>query len=49
MDNGDTVVLGGIFEQTKRDDVEKVPFFGDLPYLGYLFRRRPCATTVPSC
>ncbi|MGI9333477.1 MAG: type IV pilus secretin PilQ [Gammaproteobacteria bacterium] len=38
VDNGDTVVLGGIFEQTKRDDVEKVPFFGDLPYLGYLFR-----------
>ena len=38
VDNGDTVVLGGIFEQTKRDDTEKVPFFGDLPYLGFLFR-----------
>ncbi|MDH3315155.1 MAG: type IV pilus secretin PilQ [Gammaproteobacteria bacterium] len=38
VDNGDTVVLGGIFEQTKRDDVESVPFFGDLPYLGYFFR-----------
>lgn len=38
VDNGDTVVLGGIFEQTKRNDVEKVPFFGDLPYLGVLFR-----------
>lgn len=38
VDNGDTVVLGGIFEQTKRDDVEKVPFFGDLPYVGFLFR-----------
>jgi len=40
VDNGDTVVLGGIFEQTKRDDVEKVPFFGDLPYLGVLFRSK---------
>jgi type IV pilus assembly protein PilQ len=38
VDNGDTVVLGGIFEQTKREDSERVPFFGDLPYLGFLFR-----------
>ncbi len=38
VDNGDTVVLGGIFEQTKREDVEKVPFFGDLPYFGWLFK-----------
>ena len=38
VDNGDTVVLGGIYEQTKRKDIEKVPFFGDLPYIGYAFR-----------
>ena len=38
VNNGDTVVLGGIFEQTKRNDSEKVPFFGDLPYVGFLFR-----------
>lgn len=38
VDNGDTVVLGGIFEQTKRSDQEKVPFFGDLPYFGFLFK-----------
>ncbi|MDX1514571.1 MAG: type IV pilus secretin PilQ [Gammaproteobacteria bacterium] len=38
VDNGDTVVLGGIFEQTKRNDSERVPFFGDLPYVGFLFR-----------
>jgi type IV pilus assembly protein PilQ len=38
VDNGETVVLGGIFEQTTRDDVDKVPFFGDLPLLGHLFR-----------
>ena len=39
VDNGDTVVLGGIFEQTKRQDSERVPFFGDLPYVGFLFRQ----------
>jgi len=39
VDNGDTVVLGGIFEQTKREDQEKVPFFGDLPYFGFLFKQ----------
>ena len=39
VDNGETVVLGGIYEQTQREDVEKVPFFGDLPYLGRLFRQ----------
>jgi type IV pilus assembly protein PilQ len=32
------VVLGGIYEQVKREDVEKVPFFGDLPYLSWLFK-----------
>jgi type IV pilus assembly protein PilQ len=36
--NGDTVVLGGIFESENRDDVTSVPFFGDLPYLGRLFK-----------
>jgi len=39
VDNGDTVVLGGIFEQTKRKDQEKVPFFGDLPYVGFIFKQ----------
>ena len=38
VDNGDTVVLGGIYEQVKREDIEKVPFFGDLPYLSWLFK-----------
>lgn len=39
VENGDTVVLGGIYEQTRLDGVEKVPFLGDLPVLGMLFRR----------
>jgi type IV pilus assembly protein PilQ len=38
VDNGDTIVLGGIFEQTTRTTVNKVPFLGDIPFLGTLFR-----------
>ena len=38
VDNGETVVLGGVYEQTNIDSVTKVPFFGDLPYLGALFK-----------
>ncbi len=36
--NGETAVLGGIFEQTLRNDTNKVPLLGDLPVLGHLFR-----------
>jgi len=38
VDNGETVVLGGIYEQSTRDGVTKVPFFGDLPVVGWLFK-----------
>jgi type IV pilus assembly protein PilQ len=38
VENGGTVVLGGIFQQTERDSETKVPFLGDLPGLGYLFK-----------
>lgn len=37
VNNGDTVVLGGIYEQSRADGVEKVPLLGDIPILGYLF------------
>ena len=40
VDNGETVVLGGIYEQEKGYGVRRVPFFGDLPYLGWLFKSR---------
>ncbi|MFM9914471.1 MAG: type IV pilus secretin PilQ, partial [Rhizobacter sp.] len=40
VENGGTVVIGGIFEQTDRSDVVKVPFFGDIPGLGNLFKTR---------
>ena len=39
VDNGETVVLGGIYEQEKTYSSERTPFFGDLPYLGRLFRQ----------
>ncbi|MGH8577534.1 MAG: type IV pilus secretin PilQ, partial [Gammaproteobacteria bacterium] len=38
VDNGETVVLGGIYEHANRNDVRRVPFFGELPYFGTLFR-----------
>lgn len=40
IENGGTVVIGGIFEQTDREDVSKVPVLGDIPYLGVLFRNK---------
>ncbi|MEZ5568986.1 MAG: type IV pilus secretin PilQ [Halioglobus sp.] len=36
--NGETVVLGGIFKTEDIQSVNKVPFFGDLPYIGAFFR-----------
>jgi type IV pilus assembly protein PilQ len=38
VENGETIVLGGIFQQTSADDVAKVPLLGDLPILGHLFK-----------
>ncbi len=37
--DGDTVVLGGIYEQTRSKEVDSVPFLGDLPIIGALFRQ----------
>ena len=39
VDNGETVVLGGVFERTKSNTTERVPFFGDLPYVGFAFKQ----------
>lgn len=39
VDNGETLVLGGIYTHTDRNSVDRVPFFSDLPYLGFLFKR----------
>ena len=38
VDNGETVVLGGVYEQEEGSTSSRVPFFGDLPYVGFLFK-----------
>jgi len=38
VDNGGTVVIGGIYTQTESNNVNKVPFLGDIPVLGNLFK-----------
>jgi len=43
--NGETVVLGGVYEIDSRTNLEKVPFFGDIPFLGNLFRNRSTENT----
>ncbi|MBC7482904.1 MAG: type IV pilus secretin PilQ [Rhizobacter sp.] len=45
VENGGTVVIGGIFEQSDREDVSKVPYLGDVPYLGNLFKTRTKSST----
>jgi len=44
IENGGTVVIGGIFEQLDREDITKVPWLGDIPYVGYLFKTRTVQT-----
>jgi type IV pilus assembly protein PilQ len=39
IDNGGTVVIGGIYTQTESRDTDKVPFFGDIPIFGNLFKK----------
>ncbi|MBP6298946.1 MAG: type IV pilus secretin PilQ [Arenimonas sp.] len=38
VDNGQTVVIGGVYEFRDRKDVQKVPWLGDIPFLGILFK-----------
>ena len=38
VENGGTVVIGGIYTQNEREDINKVPLLGDVPVLGYLFK-----------
>jgi type IV pilus assembly protein PilQ len=40
VENGGTVVIGGIFERTERNEIQKVPLLGDLPGVGNLFKSR---------
>ncbi|RUO64012.1 type IV pilus assembly protein PilQ [Pseudidiomarina planktonica] len=38
VENGETIVLGGIYQQQILNDISKVPLLGDIPYVGVLFR-----------
>ena len=40
VNDGETIVIGGIYEQTKVNNVVRTPFFGDLPYVGKLFQNK---------
>lgn len=44
VENGGTIVIGGIFTEDQSDGVDKVPFFGDLPFVGALFKRTTKST-----
>ena len=40
VENGGTVVIGGIYTEEKRDSTQRIPILGDLPYIGWLFKNR---------
>tara|TARA_R110002072_G_scaffold162069_3_gene313810 strand:+ start:858 stop:3005 length:2148 start_codon:yes stop_codon:yes gene_type:complete len=45
VQNGETVVLGGVYSSSERKSVDRTPFFGDLPYVGFLFKRTDVDST----
>ncbi len=45
IDNGGTLVIGGIYQEDSRNAVDKVPFLGDLPLLGNLFKTTTRSTS----
>ena len=49
VNDGQTVVLGGILETERRDAETKVPLLGDIPVLGHLFKTTAKTTTRTSC
>ena len=44
VENGGTVVIGGIFTSSEQEDVNKVPLLGDIPVAGNLFKNRAIKT-----
>ena len=40
IEDGQTVVIGGVYEFSDRASVAKVPFLGDIPFLGNLFKKK---------
>jgi len=45
VENGGTVVIGGVYKQSDTNVVNKVPLLGDIPVLGYLFKSKGVSTT----
>jgi len=45
VENGGTVVIGGIYEQSDRTDITQVPVLGELPFVGFLFKNRQTSTS----
>ncbi|HEY6896992.1 MAG TPA: hypothetical protein VI279_07000, partial [Rhodocyclaceae bacterium] len=45
VENGGTVVLGGLYIQADSLNEDRVPFFGDLPYVGFLFKNKATKTS----
>ncbi|MGI9212626.1 MAG: type IV pilus secretin PilQ [Methylococcaceae bacterium] len=43
--NGETIVLGGVFEGTRGNTTRKIPFLGDIPGIGFMFRRNTVSDT----
>jgi type IV pilus assembly protein PilQ len=44
VENGGTVVIGGIYQQNDRTDITRIPLLGELPYIGFLFRNTTTST-----
>lgn len=40
LNNNETIVVGGVYKQTKINTISRIPFFGTLPIIGYLFRHK---------
>ncbi|RTL56884.1 MAG: type IV pilus secretin family protein [Rhodocyclaceae bacterium] len=40
IENGGTVVIGGMYKQDETNNEDRIPFFGDLPYVGFLFKNK---------
>ena len=45
VDDGEMVVLGGLIEEKVNESIQKVPFLGDIPFLGVLFRSKTADVT----
>jgi type IV pilus assembly protein PilQ len=45
VENGGTVVIGGIYEQSDRTDTTKIPVLGDMPFVGWMFKNNQTSTS----